>query len=317
MTRSPSIDSKQAYQVQLSVTMEDARTIILPPGAALGDDLGLRQILEFFAECVDTGWAELTIRSRDEERVITLGRPSGASVSVNMTLDEDFEAVVTLAGNDPPNERVLDLFTSNLGRELQRLRLRAETELLQNAANSADAAILIFGASGNILFANRRADALISKQTENELTIDWKTQNPQPLFCLLCARVGEILDLRPSEPWQDWVQVSDGSELTIEMVVLASENGAFGPLVLAILREVAGPSGQRVDEFVSLHQLSPREQDVLRLLVQGHNTTGLANRLGISPHTVRDHLKNVFKKTSTRSRSELLSALAGGGNQVR
>ena len=45
--------------------MEDARTIILPPGAAVGDDLGLRQILEFFAECTDARWAELVIRSRD------------------------------------------------------------------------------------------------------------------------------------------------------------------------------------------------------------------------------------------------------------
>lgn len=297
--------------------MDDVRSIILPPAAAMGDDLGLRQSLELFAECVKTRWARLTIRSRDEERVITLGRPTGASVSVNLNLGEEIDAVVTLAGDDPPSEGALGLFTAIVGRELQRLRLLAETQLLQNAANSADAAILIFGASGNILFANHRADALISKQTENDLTVDWKTRNPQPLFHLLCARVGEILDLRPSEPWQDWIEVSDGSELTIQTVVLQSDDGAFGPAVMAILREVAGPSDQRVEEFASLHQLSPREQDVLRLLVQGHNTTGLANRLGISPHTVRDHLKNVFKKTSTRSRSELLSSLTGVGNHVR
>ncbi len=314
---SPSIDPKQASQVQLSADMDDVRSIILPPAAAMGDDLGLRQSLELFAECVKTRWARLTIRSRDEERVITLGRPTGASVSVNLNLGEEIDAVVTLAGDDPPSEGALGLFTAIVGRELQRLRLLAETQLLQNAANSADAAILIFGASGNILFANHRADALISKQTENDLTVDWKTRNPQPLFHLLCARVGEILDLRPSEPWQDWIEVSDGSELTIQTVVLQSDDGAFGPAVMAILREVAGPSDQRVEEFASLHQLSPREQDVLRLLVQGHNTTGLANRLGISPHTVRDHLKNVFKKTSTRSRSELLSSLTGVGNHVR
>jgi len=297
--------------------MEDARTIILPPGAALGDDLGLRQILELFTECTDTRWAELAIRSRDQDRVITLGSPTGTSVSVKMTIDESFETVVTLAGDKPPNERVLGLFAANLGRELQRLRLQAETKLLLSAANSADAAILIFGTSGNILFANHRADALISKQTENELTVDWKTQNPQPLFRLLCAKVGEIIEAGLSEPWRDWVEVSDGSELTIEMVVLDTDIGDVGASVMAILREVAGPSDQRVDEFAALHQLSPREQDVLRLLVQGHDTVGLADRLGISPHTVRDHLKNVFRKTSTRSRSELLSALARAGNHIR
>ena len=317
LTRPPSIDSNQAHQVQLSAAMEDTRTIILPPGTAMGDDLGFRQILEFFAECTDTRWAELTIRSRDHERVINVGRPTGISVSVKLTIDENIEAELTLAGDNPPNEHVLGLFASNLGRELQRLRLEAESELLRSAADSADAAILIFGASGNILFANRRADALISKQTENELTVDWKTSHPQPLFRLLCAKVGETIDAGEGKPGRDWVEVSDGSELTIEMVVLATDNGEFGPLVMAILREVAGPPEQRVDEFAAFHQLSRREQEVLRLLVQGHDTAGLADRLGISPHTVRDHFKNVFRKTSTRSRSELLSALTRAGNHVR
>jgi len=297
--------------------MEEARTIILPPDASLGDDLGLRQNLEFFVECTETRWAELAIRSRDHERVITLGRPTGASISVKMAIDENIEAVVTLAGEEPPRERVLGLFATNLGRELQRHRLQAEIELLQSAVNSADTAILIFGTSGNILFANHRADALISKQTENELTVDWKTQNSQPLFRLLCSKVSEIIDTGLDEPWRDWVEVSDGSELTIEMVMLNTDNEELGRSVMVILREVAGPSEQRVDEFAALHQLSPREGDVLRLLVQGHDTAGLADRLGISPHTVRDHLKNVFRKTSTRSRSELLSALAGAGNHVR
>lgn len=311
------IDSKQAFQVQLSVEMEDARNIILPPGVELGDDLGLRQMLEFFAECTDTSWAKLAIRSRDQEREITVGRPSGPSVSVKMAIDENIDTVVTLAGDHQPNERVLGLFAANVGREIQRLRLQAETDLLQSAANSADAAILIFGESGNILFANHHADALISKQTQNELTVDWKTKQPQPLFRLLCAKVGEIIAAGHHEPWRDWVEVSDGSELTIEMTALDIDSREFGISVLAILREVAGPSDQRMDEFATLYQLSPREQDVLRLLVQGHDTAGLADRLGISPHTVRDHLKNVFRKTSTRSRSELLSALACAGNNAR
>lgn len=297
--------------------MEDARTVILPPEATICDELGLRQLLELVAECAGSRWAELVIRSRGQERVINLGTPSGASASATMTIEEDVELEITLAGDSLPKKRILDLFASNIDRELQRLRLLAETELLQSAANSADAAILIFGASGSILFANSLADTLISKQTENELTVDWKTRHPQPLFRLLCAKVSELIAADGRDPWRDWIEVSDGSELTVEMVVLRTDNLELKPSVMAILREVAGPPDQRVDEFANLHQLSPREQEVLRLLVQGHDTAGLASRLGISPHTVRDHLKNVFRKTSTRSRSELLSALAGAGNHPR
>ncbi len=299
--------------------MEDALTIILPTGAADGDDLGCRRILEFFTECTGARWAELVIRSRRvaHERVVTVGSPAKACVSATMAIDDDTEAVLTLAGNTLPERRVLDLLASNIGRELHRLRLEAETRLLQTAANCADAAILIFGESGNILFANRRADALISKQTEDELTVDWKNEHRQPLFRLLCAKVGEIFEGTEPSPWRDWLEVSDGSELTVELVELSTDDDRFGPAVMATLREVAGPPAQRVDDFAALHQLSPREHDVLRLLVQGFDTGGLADRLGISPHTVRDHLKNVFRKTSTRSRSELLSALAGAGNHAR
>lgn len=299
--------------------MENAHTVILPSGAVVGDDLGLHLILEFFAECTDARWAELVIRSRrlDHERVVTVGDRTNASVSVKIPIDGDTDAVVTLDGDSPPKQRVIDLFASNIGRELERLRLQAETALLQSAANFADAAVLIFGESGNIIFANRRADALISKQTEKELTVVWKTQRRQPLFRLLCAKVGEALDDAKSDPWRDWVEVSDGSELTVHLVVLPYEGVEYGPAVMAILREVAGPPGWRVEDFAAQHQLSPREQEVLRLLVQGYDTTGLADRLGISPHTVRDHLKNVFRKTASRSRSELLSALAGTGNHQR
>lgn len=299
--------------------MEDSRAIILPLGTAGGDDLGIRLILEFFAECTGARGAELVIRSRrwDRERLVATGRPGRASVTIKMTIDDDTGAVLTLAGSNPPTERVLELLASNLERELERLRLQAETSLLKSAANSADAAVMIFGASGNILFANRRADALISKQTEEELTVGWKIRDPQPLFRLLFTKVGEILDGTGGKSWRDWVEVSDGSALTIDLVDLSGDGLDFGPAVMAILREAAGPPDERVNEFAALHRLSPRERDVLRLLVRGYDTAGLAERLGISPHTVRDHLKNVFRKTSNRSRSELLSDLAGAGNHIR
>lgn len=299
--------------------MENAHTVILPPGAAVGDDLGLQLILEFFAECTGARWAELVIRSRrlDHRWVVTVGERAAGSVSVEMPIDDDTDAVVTLDGESPPKQRVIDLFASSIARELERLRLQAETALLQSAADFADAAVLIFGESGNILFANRRADALISKQTEKELTVVWKTQRRQPLFRLLCAKVGEALDDAHNEPWRDRIDVSDGSELTVHLVVLPYEGAEYGPAVMAILREVAGPPDQRVEDFAVQHQLSPRESEVLRLLVQGYDTTGLADRLGISPHTVRDHIKNVFRKTASRSRSELLSTLAGAGNHPR
>jgi DNA-binding CsgD family transcriptional regulator len=49
---------------------------------------------------------------------------------------------------------------------------------------------------------------------------------------------------------------------------------------------------------------------VLDLLEQGLTTGAMAEELGISPHTVRDHLKHLYRKTGAKGRGELLGLIA-------
>jgi len=51
--------------------------------------------------------------------------------------------------------------------------------------------------------------------------------------------------------------------------------------------------------------LTPREQEICRLVAQGRTTDQLAKDLCISPKTVRVHVANVMKKFSCQSRIEL------------
>ena len=60
---------------------------------------------------------------------------------------------------------------------------------------------------------------------------------------------------------------------------------------------------------MSAYRLTDREQELTRLVLQGCTTADIAERLVISPHTVQQHLKNVFDKTSVRSRRQLVSAV--------
>lgn len=50
-------------------------------------------------------------------------------------------------------------------------------------------------------------------------------------------------------------------------------------------------------------ELSARELEILQGLVEGKNYSSLADTLTISPHTVKTHIKNIYKKLHVHSRA--------------
>lgn len=60
---------------------------------------------------------------------------------------------------------------------------------------------------------------------------------------------------------------------------------------------LAAPSGTD-------YQLSDREKELLRLMVEGHNYKDIAEKAFISYETVRTHVKHIYKKLHVASRSE-------------
>lgn len=58
--------------------------------------------------------------------------------------------------------------------------------------------------------------------------------------------------------------------------------------------------------------LTPREREILRLLDQGCSTQDLADKLFLSPTTVKTHLKNIYRKLQVTSRIQALNKLRAG-----
>lgn len=52
--------------------------------------------------------------------------------------------------------------------------------------------------------------------------------------------------------------------------------------------------------------LSPREQEVLTLLCEGDNYSTIAEKLFISGHTVRSHIKSIYQKLEVNSRAAVV-----------
>lgn len=81
--------------------------------------------------------------------------------------------------------------------------------------------------------------------------------------------------------------------------------GAFlGPKIAgSVVRDYAAGLTREAD--AGLEQLSPREKEVLQLLVEGHTTEEIADALHISGHTVGSHRQNLMRKLDIQTIPEL------------
>lgn len=60
---------------------------------------------------------------------------------------------------------------------------------------------------------------------------------------------------------------------------------------------------------MAAYALTEREEQVTRQVLQGASTAQIAEALCISPHTVQQHLKNIFEKDLGRSRRQLVNRI--------
>jgi DNA-binding CsgD family transcriptional regulator len=108
-----------------------------------------------------------------------------------------------------------------------------------------------------------------------------------------------------SEAARALVQALDGRWVTIEAAPLEGERAGE---VAVNLRSAT--ARETFALLCRVYALSPRESEIVSLLVDGLDTKAISKRLFISVHTVQDHLKSVFAKVGIHSRRELLATLS-------
>jgi DNA-binding CsgD family transcriptional regulator len=106
------------------------------------------------------------------------------------------------------------------------------------------------------------------------------------------------------------VQAGEHGWATVRASRLGAVPPGGGPPAITVTIEPTGPS-QRLELFARSHALTARERQLLVLLAGGGDTRHLARAMGVSVHTVQDHLKSIFAKTVTNSRQELLATALG------
>jgi PAS domain S-box-containing protein len=66
-----------------------------------------------------------------------------------------------------------------------------------------------------------------------------------------------------------------------------------------------------VGRFEGSDRLTRREREVVDCLLQGERVVSMAERLGVSSHTVRNHLKSIFRKLDVHSQADLVRHVRG------
>lgn len=66
------------------------------------------------------------------------------------------------------------------------------------------------------------------------------------------------------------------------------------------------PFARGVAELCSEHHVTAREQEILVKALHGYSMPNIAAQLGISPETVRTHMRNIYQKAGVSNKQELI-----------
>lgn len=142
--------------------------------------------------------------------------------------------------------------------------------------------------------------AIKSAQPQVKIVIVTVSDEPSHLFeALKKGAQGYLLkNLNPSA-WRDYLRA------------VALDEAPLNPdLALSILREFANRKaqqepGNKERDAGNAEGLTPREKELLREVAKGLTNKEVAHSLGLSEHTVKNHLKNILQKLHLDNRVQL------------
>jgi DNA-binding CsgD family transcriptional regulator len=219
------------------------------------------------------------------------------------------------AGSGPAASlRALDALRPVLDGALQavieRWNATRQLEILAQILEVTDDAILLLDAEGEIRYANPRGEELLSIQTEKPMAKVPHGGQSAPLLHLILQ---EVDALRRGEAHVRHQSFNLGEEETWEMEVLPlSGPGRLGHAIV-VASPVRLPGAEDIRDRLGRFGVSPREAEVLSLVLRGMKACEIATELSISQYTVKDHLKHAYAKLGISSRTQLVSRLSSDG----
>jgi len=196
-----------------------------------------------------------------------------------------------------------------LGALIERNTASRQVEILTQILGVNNEAHLLMDAAGEILYANTRGEEVLSLHTLQPQAHMQGNGSPEPLLHLIVAQMAGMRN--SNEMLRRLVVITgDGGRWRLEIVALSGLGNAG--LSLVVLTPLRLPGADEIRRRLAEYQISRREADVLAWVLSGQKACEIAEQLGITEYTVKDHLKHAYAKLGIGSRGQLLARLAVG-----
>ena len=160
--------------------------------------------------------------------------------------------------------------------------------------------VLILDADLSLVSSNRQAERWLAEVEDSE----WPPSIPLPVAVMSVAAA--TAEQRAGEPLSGRTRVrrARGGWMTVHASRLSG-----GRSETVVVLDLADPE-ELTSLVLAAHGLTPAQGRVAALVLRGRSTQQIVKELGISAHTVQEHLRAVFDKFGIGSRRELVAALS-------
>ncbi|HEY3197666.1 MAG TPA: LuxR C-terminal-related transcriptional regulator [Nitrospirales bacterium] len=131
----------------------------------------------------------------------------------------------------------------------------------------------------------------------------------------VCTQIAGLMrsgNIKNAEDLQIKQVVADRrTEILILAAGLPDAKDADRSEILVLLEEISRPSAPLLRSAKKRFHFTDREVSVVQHLLKGMTNKEIANEMDVTEQTVKEHIKNVMKKTNTLTRTAILLAVSG------
>jgi PAS domain S-box-containing protein len=208
---------------------------------------------------------------------------------------------------------------------------RIQNEALEQALDRAGDGAFAIGPEGRVAVWNRAAERILGWSAKEVLgrpcceVLAGGDGHGNSLCYNGCDVMGQVRLGEPVEHFEMKTRTKGGRALWLDVSILeAPATNGSRPVAVHLFRDItaskklleivqermipaASPNGNGNGNGNGASGLTKRETEILRLMAAGANTKVLAERLCVSPATVRNHAQNIFAKLDVHSRLEAVA----------